>query len=96
MITLIEFILGTLALFAIMLPFIHLALKGTYEFRINKGLVFGANYDNTYFQAKHKGEDEEEYWMVYRLHMVAFHFGIVTASLAFSLAHPEIEPEEKP
>jgi len=79
----------------ITLPIVQFILKGSVNPSFSKGLVLGANYEQSFYGATFDGEEETR---VFQLHLVQFHLTFLTLNLCWSTERPDMEwknPEEE-
>ena len=71
-------------------PIIKGVFKGTSEFNVFKGIVFGIHYDSIFFGAM---IDKEE--RTFQLHTLSFHAFCFTLTMACSVERPDVEIEKE-
>lgn len=70
------------------LPVVKHFYKGTSSAIWMNGFTIGIIYEGNFYGAKFDGEDDTR---VFKLHMLQFHLGFLSLTLAWSIEHPDKE-----
>lgn len=82
------FIKAIVVLGLIAFPIIKTYFKGTVNFQWIYGVVFGINFDKSYFRVKKKDESEAK---MYCMRIFQFNLGVFNITMAFSIRQHDLE-----